>query len=67
MDTDIRKKSAKVVSIIIFAFALLVSAVIYISSKSLGILDYLLIVSTPFVLSAIFYFVVLHHDPNASD
>lgn len=35
--------------------------------RFIDILEYLLIIFSPLVLSAFFYFVMLHHDPKASD
>ena len=66
MDKD-KKKPARVVSIFVFIFMASVSTVIFITKGTLSLFDYILIISAPFLLSAFFYFVVLYHDPNASD
>ncbi|MDH3378504.1 MAG: hypothetical protein OEQ39_16305 [Gammaproteobacteria bacterium] len=44
-----------------------VSAIVFFTEEHLGVFDVLLILGAPFALGAIFYFVVFHHDPNASD
>ena len=65
--TNQQKKAAKVVSLLIFIFVSFVSTVIFFSDKPLSGFDYILIFASPFALSAFCYFVVLHHDPKASD
>lgn len=67
MELNKKKKSAKSVSLFVFIFMVLVSAVIYIKSDTLDMVSYLLIMGAPFVMFTFFYLVVLHHDPNAND
>lgn len=67
MNLSEKKKSAKAISVIVFIFMVSVSTVIFISEDTLSAFDYFLIISAPFVLGVFFYFIVLHHDPDASD
>ena len=62
-----QKKSARAVSLIAFIFMCVVSAVVFFTEEILDVFDILLIIAAPFALSALSYFVVLHHDPKASD
>jgi hypothetical protein len=62
-----QRKAAKFVSLLIFIFMGVVSVVIFYTSEHLGISDFFLIFGVPFAMSFLFYFVVLHHDPKASD
>jgi hypothetical protein len=66
-ETESKKKSAKYISTFVFLFSCVVSAVVYFTQDKLNVFDYALILFSPFALSIFFYFVVLHHDPNASD
>lgn len=66
MNTE-KQTSARVISIISFIFMLSVSTVIYMTEDNLGLIEYILIICAPPVLGVFSYFVVLHHDPNASD
>jgi len=66
-ESESQKKCAKFVSAFVFLFSCTVSAVIFFTQEKLDVYDYILMLVSPFVLSIIFFFVVLHHDPNASD
>ncbi len=55
------------VSTLVFMFMCTVSTIIFLTEENLDIFDYMLMIVTPFALSGLFYIVVLHHDPNASD
>lgn len=66
-ETKAQKKSAKFVSTFIFLFGYTVSAAIFFAQEILDVFDYLLMLLAPLALSIFSYFVVLHHDPNASD
>ena len=54
-------------SILVFAFMCLVSVVAFATDEQVTIVDYFLIFGAPFVMGAGAYFVVLHHDPSASE
>ena len=66
-EIESKKKSAKFVGAFVFIFACTVSAVIFFTQEKLDVFGYILILVSPFALGIFFYFVVLHHDPNASD
>ena len=58
---------AKSVSLLSFIFMSLVAVVVLFTEEQMNVFDYLLILGAPFLLSALFYFVVLHHDANSSE
>ena len=62
-----KRRSAMMVSALILIFMSIISVVILLTEDNLELLDYMLIIGGPCVLSVLFYFVVLHHDPDASD
>jgi len=66
-EPESQKKSAKFVSTLLFLFGCTVSLVIFFTQEKLDIFDYFLMLLAPLALSFFSYFVVLHHDPNASD
>ena len=66
-ETESKSKSAKFVGTFVFIFMCAVSAIIFFTEEKLDVFDYILMFVSPFALSALTYFVVLHHDPNASD
>jgi hypothetical protein len=59
--------AARAVSLFAFIFACLVSLIIFFQNDQLEALDWALMIGAPIALSIIAYFVVKHHDPNASD
>jgi|GEM_PF-3009979 len=61
------KKRAKTLSLVAFGFMSLVSLVVLYTEGQLSVLDYLFTLVSPFALGALTYFVVLHHDPTASE
>ena len=61
------KKPARAVSLFVFVFLVFVSGIIFFKNEHLDVLDYLLMVLCPLIITPIFYFVVLHNDPNTSD
>ena len=65
--TNQQKKAAKIVSLLVFIFMSVVSTIIFFSDKPLKGFDYFLIWVSPIALSTFCYFVVLYHDPKASD
>lgn len=66
-ETEGKSKSAKFISIFVFIFMCTVSIVIFYTQEKLDVFDYLLMFLSPIALSIFAYFVILHHDPNASD
>jgi len=60
-------KAARTVSVLVFAFMCLVSVAVFATDEHLTTVDYFLILGAPFVMGAGAYFVVLHHDPTASE
>lgn len=58
---------AKSVSLLAFIFMSFVALLILFKEEKLNFIDYLLILGAPFLLSALFYYVVLHHDPDSSE
>jgi 4-amino-4-deoxy-L-arabinose transferase-like glycosyltransferase len=65
--TNQQKKAARMVSLLVFILMTVVSTVIFFSGNPLKGFDYFLVLVSPVALSAFCYFVVLHHDPEASD
>ena len=61
------KRIARTLGISVFVFMCAVSAVAFATNEDLTTVDYVLIVGAPFVLSALAYFVGLHHDATASE
>lgn len=62
-----KKRVAKTLGILVFCFMSIVSVVIISTEEHLTIVDYSLIIGMPIVMSALAYFVGLHHDPKAFD
>jgi hypothetical protein len=60
-------KAARTLSVLVFSFMCLVSVVVFATDEHVAPVDYILIVGAPFVMGAGAYFVVLHHDPTASE
>lgn len=61
------KRVAVTLSLLAFGFMSAVSLVVFVTEERSGVVDSLLLVSAPFILAALAYFVGLWHKPEASD
>lgn len=66
-ELESKKKNAKFIGAFVFIFACTVSVVIFFTEEELDVFDHILMIVSPIALSIFSFFVVLHHDPNASD